>query len=118
MASVSVAICSKVIDNTILLFVDNNEVELLIITSKQTLKTKNKKCGKEEVSELMKNSTDDAVTYDELLKKLIHSESVKLNTNRNLEWPSLPVIPNRANKMIYEIFLTKKVFLKFEIEHY
>lgn len=66
----------------------------------------------------MKNSTDDAVTYDELLKKLIHSESVKPNTNGNLECPSLPVIPNRANKMIYEIFLTKKVFLKFEIEHY
>ena len=43
MASVSVAICSKVIDDTILLFVDNNEVELLMITSEQTLKTKDKK---------------------------------------------------------------------------
>lgn len=66
----------------------------------------------------MKNSTDDAVTYDELLKKLIDGESVKLNTNGNLEYPSLPVIPNRANKMIYEIFLTKKVFMKFEIEQH
>ena len=73
--------------------VDNNEVELLIIASFQTLKRKNEKCGKEDVSWEMKDSIEDAATretYDELLNKLIHNKSVKLNTTGNSECLSLP----------------------------
>ena len=61
---------------------DSNEVKLQIIASIQTLKTENRKCGKEEVFQLMKDSIDDAITretYNELLNKLIHRKLVKPN---------------------------------------
>ena len=49
MASDPAVTFSDVIDNTIPPTADSNEVKLQIIASIQTLKTKNRKCGKEEV---------------------------------------------------------------------
>ena len=56
---------SDVMDDVITPTIENDEVELLIIASIQTLKRKNKRCGRDEVFELVKDSTDDdAVTKE------------------------------------------------------
>ena len=50
---------SDVMDDVITPTIKNHEVELLIIASIQTLKRKNIRCGRDEVFELVKGSTDD-----------------------------------------------------------
>ena len=83
---------SDVIDDVITSTIENDEVELLIIASIQTLKRKNKRCGRDEVFELVKDSTDDDTitkeTFDKLINQLINSNSV--NTVGNRECLSLP----------------------------
>ena len=83
-----------VMDDVITPTIENDEVELLIIASIQTLKRKNKRCGRNEVFELVKDSTDDDTvtkeTFDKLLNQLINSNSVKLNTVGNRECLSPP----------------------------
>ena len=85
---------SDVMDDVITPTIENDEVELLIIASIQTLKRKNKRCGRDEVFELVKDSTDDDTvtkeTFDKLLNQLINNNSVKLNTVGNRECLSLP----------------------------
>ena len=92
---------SDVMDDVITPTIDNHEVELLIIASIQTLKRKNKRCGRDEVFELVKDSTDDDTvtkeTFDKLLNQLINSNSVKLNTVGNRECLSLPTESNKKN---------------------
>ena len=82
--------------------IENDEVELLIIASIQTLKRKNKRCGRDEVFELVKDSTDhDTVTketFDKLLNQLTNSNSVKLNTVGNRECLSLPTKSNKRDQ--------------------
>ena len=67
--------------------IENGEVELLNIASIKTLKGKTERCGREEVFELVKDSTDDDTvtkeTFDKLLNPLINNNSVKLNTVGN-----------------------------------
>ena len=79
-----------------------SNVELLIITSIQTLKRKNKRCGRDEVFELVKDSIDgDTVTKetsDKLLNQLINCNLVKLNTIGNQECLSLPTESNKRNQ--------------------
>ena len=74
---------SDVMDDVITPTIENDEVELLIIASIQTLKRKKKRCGRDEVFELVKNSTDDDTvtkeTFDKFLNQLINSNSVSLN---------------------------------------
>ena len=78
---------SDVMDGVITPTVKNDKVELLIITSIQTLKRKNKRCARDEVFQLLKDSTDDDTvtkeTFDKLLNQLINSNSVKLNIDGN-----------------------------------
>ena len=82
--------------------IENDEVELLIIASIQTLKRKNKRCGRDEVFELVKDSTDDDTvtkeTFDKLLNQLTNSNSVKLNTVGNRECLSLPTKSNKRDQ--------------------
>ena len=89
-------------DDVITPTIENDEVELLIIASIQTLKRKNKRCGSDEVFELVKDSTDDDTvtkeTFDKLLNQLINSNSVKLNTVGNRECLSLPTESNKRNQ--------------------
>ena len=93
---------SDVMDDVIPPTIENDEVELLIIASIQTLKRKNKRCGRDEVFELVKHSTDDDTvtkeTFDKLLNQLINSNSVKLNTIGNRECLSLPTESNKRNQ--------------------
>ena len=42
--------------------IDDKEIELLIIASIETLKRQNKKCGKDEVFALVKDSLEEAIT--------------------------------------------------------
>ena len=75
---------SDVMDDIITPTLKNDEAELLIIASIQTLKRKYKRYGRDEVFELVKDSTDDDTvtkeTFDRLLNQLINNNSVKLNT--------------------------------------
>ena len=93
---------SGVMDDVITPTIENDEVELLIIASIQTLKRKNKRCGRDEVFELVKDSTDDDTvtkeTFDKLLNQLINNNSVKLNTVGNRECLSLPTKSNKKNQ--------------------
>ena len=93
---------SDVMDDVITPTMENYEVELLIIASIQTLKRKNKRRGRDEVFELVKDSTyDDTVTketFDKLLNQLINNNSVKLNTVGNRECLSLPTKSNKKNQ--------------------
>ena len=74
---------SDVMDDVITPTIENDEVELLIIASIQTRKRKKKRCGRDEVFELVKNSTDDDTvtkeTFDKFLNQLINSNSVSPN---------------------------------------
>ena len=93
---------SNVMDDVITPKIENDEVELLIIASIQTLKRKKKRCGRDEVFELVKDSTDDDTvtkkTFNKLLNRLINSNSVKLNTIGNRECLSLPTKSNKRNQ--------------------
>ena len=72
--------------------VEDRELEMLIIASIQTLKQGNKKCEKDEVFRLFRDSVDDATkeTFDKLLDLLIQNQSVRLNIIGNQECLSLP----------------------------
>ena len=89
-------------DGVITPTIENDEVELLIIASIQTLKRKKKRCGKDEVFELVKDSTEDDTvtkeTFNKLLNQLISSNSVKHNTVGNRECLSLPTESNKRNQ--------------------
>ena len=89
-------------DDIITPTIENDEVELLIIASIQTLKRKTKRCGRDKVFELVKDSNDNDTitkeTFDKLLNPLINSNSVKLNTVGNRECLSLPTESNKRNQ--------------------
>ena len=72
--------------------VEDRELEILIIASIQTLKRGNKKCGKDEVFRLFRDSVDDVTreTFGKLLELLIQNQSVKLNIVGNRECLLLP----------------------------
>ena len=63
-----------------------------IITSIQTLKRGNKKCRKDEVFRLFRDSADNVTkeTFGKLLELLIQNQSVRLNIVGNWECLSLP----------------------------
>ena len=72
--------------------VQDIELEMLIIASIQTLKRGNKKCGKDEVFRLFRDSVDDASkeTFNKILGLLIQNQSIRLNIVGNRECLSLP----------------------------
>ena len=63
---------SDVKDDLNTLTTENDEVELLIKASIQTLKRKNKRCVTDEVFELVKDSTDDDAVTKATLGKLLN----------------------------------------------
>ena len=74
-------------------FVDEKELEILIIATIATLKIKNKKCGPEEVFNLVKISLETGLTrenFNECLGNLISNKSVKHITINSRECLSLP----------------------------
>ena len=60
--------CPNVVDETTNSHVNiyDKEIELLIIASIETLKRQNKKCGKDEVFALVKDSLEEAITWKAL----------------------------------------------------
>ena len=72
--------------------VEDRELEMLLIASIQTLKWGNKKCRRDEISRLFRDSVDDVTkeTFDKLLELLIQNQSVRLNIVGNGECLSLP----------------------------
>ena len=74
-------------------FVDEKELEILIIATVATLKRKKKKCGPEEVFNLVKISLETGLTrenFNECLANLISNKSVKHITINSRECLSLP----------------------------
>ena len=74
-------------------FVDEKELEILIIATIATLKIKNKKCGRKEVFNLVKISLETRLTrenFNECLRNLISNKSVKHITINSRECLSLP----------------------------
>ena len=71
---------------------EDRELEMLINASIQTLKQGNKKCRKDKVFRLFRDSFDDVTkeTFDKLLEVLIQNKSVRLNIIGNRECLSLP----------------------------
>ena len=51
---------------TLMLILTTKEIEFLIIASTETLKRQNKKCGKDEVFALVKDSLEEAITWKAL----------------------------------------------------
>ena len=94
---------SDVMDGVITPTIENDEVELLIIASIQTLKRKNKRCGRDEVFELVKDSTDDDTvtkeTFVKLLNQLINRKSRMLSETENVYLSQLNQI-KATNKTI------------------
>ena len=73
--------------------IDNKEIELLIISSIETLKRQNKKCGKDEAFGLVKDYLDQAITmesFEKSLELLKASHSVKCNIISNSTCLSIP----------------------------
>ena len=60
--------------------IDGKEIEVLIITSIETVKRQKGKCGKDEVFKLVKDTVEENITteiFDKTLDFLIESGSVK-----------------------------------------
>ena len=73
--------------------INDNELEMLVITSIHTLKRSKKKCGREDVYNLVKESLDHEISienFNETLNSLIDSKLIIVNTSRNWECLSLP----------------------------
>ena len=71
----------------------NEELETLIMASMQTFKRSNKKCGKNEVFELVNNSLEKEISreiFESLLYQLTEKQSVKLNVLQKTTCLSLP----------------------------
>ena len=73
--------------------IDDKEIELLIIASIETLKRQTKKCGKDEVFALVKDSLEEAITMESFEKSLAllqASHSIKCNIISNRTCLSIP----------------------------
>ena len=73
--------------------ISEDQLALLITTSIQTLKRKKKKCGREEVFNLVNESIECKISFEafnEILNSLIENESVIINSFQNRECISLP----------------------------
>ena len=74
-------------------FVNNKDLKILVITSIQTLKRGNKKCGREEVYRLVNDSLNKDITREAFelnLNSIIDNHSVNLNVIVKRECLSLP----------------------------
>ena len=69
--------------------VEEKELEMLIIASIQTLKRGNKKCGNEEVFNLVKDSVDVVIKKEAFNNFLVQKQSIKRNKIGNRECLSL-----------------------------
>ena len=71
----------------------NEELEVLIMVSTQTLKLSNKKCGKDEVFEMVNNSLEKEISkeiFESLLYQLTEKQYLKLNVLGKRHCMSLP----------------------------
>ena len=74
-------------------FINDKDLEILLIASIQTLKRGNKNCGREEVYRLVNDSRSKDITreaFELILSSMIDSHSVNLNVIDKQEWLPLP----------------------------
>ena len=74
-------------------FINDKDLEILLIASIQTLKRGNKNCGREEVYRLVNDSLSKDITreaFELILSSMIDSHSVNLNVIDKQEWLPLP----------------------------
>ena len=75
------------------IIINERELEVLIITSIHTQKRGKKKCGREDVYDLVRESLDYEISkddYHKALNSLIESKSVIVNTRKSQECLSMP----------------------------
>ena len=87
--------CPNVVDETTnsQVNIDGKEMELLIFASIETLKRQNKKCGKDEVSALVKDFLEEAIIMESCEKSLAllqASNSIKCIIISNRTCLSIP----------------------------
>ena len=85
--------CFKIRLNGTSALAEDKEIEMLIIISITTLKRSSKKCGRNEVFDLVQSSLGSDITreaFDELLQDMIEVNAVKLRTLGERECLSLP----------------------------
>ena len=58
--------------------IDDKKIELITIASIETLKRQNKKCGKDEVFALVKDSLEEAITSFEKSLALLQASNYKM----------------------------------------
>ena len=74
-------------------YIEDNEIEMMIIASISTLKRSSKECGRNEVFNLVQTSLDTGITretFDELVQNMVASKAVKLRTIGGRSCLSLP----------------------------
>ena len=82
--------------------IGEKEIELLIIVSIETFKRQNKKCGKDEVFALVKDSLEEAITMESLEKYLAllqASNSIECNIVSNRT--CLPIPKHSSTPKVY-----------------
>ena len=100
------------------IIINDKELEMLVITSIHTLKRGKKKCGREDVYNLVKESLDYEISienFSETLNSLIDSKLIIVNTSRNRECLSLPKERNTSeNEENHneEFEISKRIFLR------
>ena len=83
----------EIYDTESIVHINEKELALLLISSIQTLKRSKKKCGREELYGLLKESVETEISpesFHETLNLLVENGSVIINTFRNRECISLP----------------------------
>ena len=73
--------------------IEDNESEMLTIASISTLKRSSKKCGRNEVFDLVQTSLDTDITretFNELIHNMVERKVVKFRTVADREYLSLP----------------------------
>ena len=79
--------------------IDDKEIELLIIVSIETLKRQNKKCGKDEVFALVKDSLEEAITMESFEKSL-----ALLQASNSIKHSSVPKVCTQNTNSIKNDF--------------
>ena len=73
--------------------IEDNEIEILVISSISSLKRSGKRCCRNDVLDLVQTSLDAEIPrkiFDELLQNMVESKAVKLRTVGGRECLSLP----------------------------
>ena len=97
---------------------EDKEIEMLIIASVTTLKRSSKKCGRNEVIDVVQSSLNIEITreaFDELLRDTIEVNAVKLQKIAERECLSLPKEEPKDLNMTTSLKVSKSSLAPFSV---